>query len=386
MMLVLMPVQKTLAGGEQVDAGGRHSPFAIEATYFPVIGRANAPSARLEQLQGGEHESNRNGRPLHMISVSPSLRVGDAAAIRAAFAGRAIRGEAWTTELEEGYARLGREADGPVLKLGRFYTEFGRINPQHFEDADFVDKPVVHKRVLGPDVLAGWGISAAVPFGERAAGRVLVNVQSPGGGDATSFLSGEGESLGGRTLIRRRARGLREWLHLVRWEPPAFRGERGEVRAGVSVLRGPNASGRTTGTQVLGADFLLRTRGRENTDGAPAFSWHAEWLARRYEGGDPGDPTREILRDAGWSSQCLYAPGPHLRVGLRLDRAAGSGGDFGDPERDARRRSAVLFMWQPREDLSLRVQLNRVSTPQVEFGRARILVFQLRWHFETDNH
>jgi len=61
-------------------------------------------------------------------------------------------------ELEEAYAVTTSLPKGLQVKAGQYLTEFGRINPTHPHTWDFVDDPLVHGRLLGPDGLRGVGV------------------------------------------------------------------------------------------------------------------------------------------------------------------------------------------------------------------------------------
>lgn len=328
----------------------------LSLTYVGMIGVSTAEDATLAILQGGAHEANRNARPLHLFTLHPRVAFIRNAAVEASAMLRASPGDGITAELEEAYLILGDGRDHPQLKLGRFFAEVGRFNPEHFEDSHFVDKPVIHTRLFGPEQLSNGGIRILWPFSGTY--RLFYGVQSARGETASSFLFEPGEEVGGHGLIARRSRGLRERLHWVRGETEGTLSEGSRVVSGLTALWGPNASGMTTTTSIIEADVeLRRTPGPGPLGGLTSFRLEA--LGRRYEAGDPGNADRETLRDWGLVVQGVWRLERTLAAGMRLEYADGRNGKTPDPERSRRMRATASLTRFLGRHVDLRVQYNR---------------------------
>src|SRR5215212_10300162 len=100
-------------------------------------------------------------------------------------------------ELEEAYLITTSLPANLQLKLGQFFTEFGRQNPQHPHSWAFVDQPLVLNRMFGPDGLRSQGARlswlAPTPFYAEA----MVSVMNSAGGTAFSFRSAESSEIHG---------------------------------------------------------------------------------------------------------------------------------------------------------------------------------------------
>ncbi|MBI2311334.1 MAG: hypothetical protein HYU77_02385 [Betaproteobacteria bacterium] len=362
------------------------APFEVNLTYIGTVGVSSAGEDILGTLHGGEHEPNRNGLPLHLLTLAPGFRITPGLTAVASIMARSGSGEPSAAEVEEAY--LAAEADDRRLRIrvGRFFTPFGRVNLQHFEDGDFVDKPVIHARLFGPEQLSGFGASAA--WNPAAAGRrgsVVLSVQDPGGETAHSFLSTPGEEIAGHELAARTPRGLSELLYTVRWQSAGQADAGKDIQFGFSASRGPNASGRDTFTEIVGADLAVSwnpdAAGREN-----ALNWRSEVLHRRYTAGDPDDPAREIVRDRGFVTEAVCNAAPGMRLGARLEAAAGSGGSAGDPERAKRWRLSGNLTRALGKFTSVRLQFNRDVTDHPSLGSANSVWFQLKVSTERGSH
>ncbi len=120
-------------------------------------------------------------------------------------------------ELEEIYATTTSLPHNLQAKAGHFFTEFGRLNPQHPHVWDFVDQPLSHARMFGRDNLRSSGVRLSwlmpVPFYSE----LLLTVQNAFGETLTSFGFLEGEDVFGRTLVDLSVRSLEDLLYLPRY-------------------------------------------------------------------------------------------------------------------------------------------------------------------------
>lgn len=362
------PPQRDTAVGDQ-SADAEHG--GIGFSYIVAAGKSNKNDATLATLQPGAHEPNRDGIPLHLLTLSGEAELRPRLAAYASVMARSTSGERGELEVEEVYLTAGAD-DEAQLKIGRFFTEFGRLNAQHFEDAHFIDKPVILARLFGGDQLSNEGLRVRVPM-PRARSRVTVGAQDAAGETASSFLGEAGEEIGGHALIDRETDEPKDLLYHFNWDTtlsPA-------LRAGLSAAHGPNASGHHTRTTIYGTDVTAAWRADGTVEDPPVVSWHTELLYRRYEAGEAEDPGSDVLIDKGLVTQALWAFRPRWIAGWRLDYVTGDGDRDPTGERDRRSRHAVALTWHPNRHVRLRLQGNRDSAHHLS-SPARSVWLQLR--------
>lgn len=349
-------------GGERNGTSTPRESTSTEGglSYLFAIGESNTDNETLAALKIGAHEPNRNGIPLHLFTLSGQAKLGSEVEAHASVMARSMRGTAGTTEIEEAYVTVGEKRLGSQLKIGRFFTEFGQLNAEHFEDADFIDKPVVLVRLFGSDQLSNDGIRVRLPVDSRAQSTVIVGMQTADGETANSFLSEPGEEIGGHSLVERKTSKAKDLLYHLRWSG-TFPANGKTFNAGVSVARGPNASGLHTTTTIYGVDLTAAWRVPGAAEGRPVLRWHTELLKRRYEAGDTGDPDREILKDWGLVTQALWTFRAGWTAGMRLDYANGNGDKSSGVDRDRRTRLSTNLTWQTGSAARWRLQVNRDS-------------------------
>jgi hypothetical protein len=287
-------------------------------------------------------------------------------------------------ELEEAFFMTRSLPWGLQVKGGQYFTEFGRQNPLHPHSWTFVDQPVVLSRFFGGDGLRSQGarVSWLMPMDWYS--EIIFGMQNSKGETVSSFLSVAEEEVGGHILIDRDARKFRDLLYTVRWLNGFDLSDTLSMNLGVSGLRGPNASGKETDTNIAGVDMYLKWQPVYTQRGFPFFSLHTEILKRRYEAGDPGDPGRETLKDRGLFSQALWGFKPGWVVGLRWEDATSDGDNAGDPLRDTRKRLSSNLTWYPTEFSKLRLQYNRDRTENVPDTTADS--FWLQLEFSLGSH
>ena len=344
---------------------------SVVLSYIVAAGESNMDDEALAILQLGGHEPNRDGIPLHLLTLSAEAELGPHFAVFGSVMQRATSEERGKLEVEEAYLTAGA-ADETQLKVGRFFTEVGRLNPQHFEDAAFVDKPVIHARLFGEDQLSNEGLRVRLPLA-RLRSRVTVGVQDAAGETARSFLGEVGEEVGGYPLLKRDTDEPADWLYHLNWDVTLSPG----LRVGVFAVHGPNASGLETETTIYGTDFTLAWRDDAGVDTPSVVSWHTELLYRRYEAGDAGDPGSDVLIDKGLVTQALWSFRPRWIAGLRFDYATGNGDRDPTGERDRRARTTAALTWRPNRYVRVRLQGNRDSADHLA-SPAQSVWLQLR--------
>lgn len=292
-------------------------------------------------------------------------------------------------ELEEAFATTTALPYGLQLEAGQFFTEFGRVNPQHPHQWDFVDQPVINGRVFGPDGMRGPGarLGWLTPLPWFA--ELHVGLQNARGETMTSFLSSDEAGVaGGHVFEEHDSRSLADYAWLARlhqsWDPC----DEVVVQLGASGLWGPNAAGRTTRTSIYGGDLRVKWQPRVNDAGWPFVIWQSEVIHRNYgtelqEVADPdgvpasGDEVMlagDTLRDTGLYTQLLWGFERDWIAGLRYECAKASGAGLVprdvDPLRDDRVRLSPLLTWQPTHYSRLRLQYNLDVADHLRFDRA----------------
>ncbi|MEO8184977.1 MAG: hypothetical protein ABI895_39730, partial [Deltaproteobacteria bacterium] len=279
-------------------------------------------------------------------------------------------------ELEEAYLTT---LDLPFhlqLKVGQFFTGFGRLNPSHPHAWDFVDQPVINSRLFGPDGLRSQGVQLAwltpLPFFAELTG----SVQNAHGETTTSFRNVPGETLAGRVLVEREVKSAKDLLYLLRLRTSFDATEEVTLVPGASALFGPNASGTQTQTQIYGADLYVKWKPLSNDTGWPFAALQTEVMLRRYRAAEVLDQPAAIepaaiepertLDDYGLYSQLLWGFARPWVVALRYERAAGEADSFTLPEmsygsasdsaRDERQRYSAALTYYPSEFSKLRLQ------------------------------
>lgn len=264
-------------------------------------------------------------------------------------------------ELEEAYLLTTSLPWNLQAKMGQFFTEFGRQNPQHPHAWAFVDQPLVLNRMFGPDGLRNPGARFSWLAPTSFYTEVMLTVQNGNGDTAFSFR--DPDNTYGRTPDERGLRGPQDFLYVPRVTSSFDLSDTQTLLLGASAAFGPNDSGATTDTQIYGSDLYWKWRPVNAQQGFPFVAWQTEAMWRRYEAGaDPTVPLpSDTLRDRGFYSQVLY--------GFHLGWVAGLRGEYvnndqapSDPDtpgaRGDRTRISPNMTWYPTEFSKLRLQYN----------------------------
>ncbi len=263
-------------------------------------------------------------------------------------------------ELEEVYATTTSLPKGLQFKVGQFFTEFGRLNPQHPHAWDFVDQPLVNGRIFGPDGLRSVGVRLSWLMPTSFYSEVYVAVQNSHGETAPSFRSRPGETLFGREIREREVKGVADLLISPRYAASFDLSDTQTLLLGTSAVFGPNGTGEGARTRVLGADGFWKWKPVNAFRGFPFVKLQGEWMHRQARAA--AEPTLQLpaatFRDWGTYLQLSWGYKAGHIAGLRVDRVSG---DRGDPQSDAlaaRWRISPALTWFPTEFSKLRLQYN----------------------------
>ena len=321
-----------------------------------AAGGSSVDNATLANLQAGGHDPKQNGFTLQNVELSIAGTVDNYLDAQANLIFLMNPKGETVMELEEAFFITRNLPGGLQIKGGQYYTEFGRQNKQHPHTWGFVDQPVILSRFFGGDGLRSQGARVSWLMPTDTYSELTFGMQNAKGETVTSFLNAEGEEIGGYTLTDRRARNSADLLYSARWLSGFDLSDNLSMYVGVSGLWGPNASGSTTNTEVVGADLYFKWQPAYSQKGYPFVAWHTEFLQRRYEA---GDVAREILKDQGYFTQVLWGFKPGWIAGLRWEDANADGDTSNDPVRDSRQRLSPNLTWYTSEYSKVRLQYNR---------------------------
>jgi len=331
-----------------------------------AAGGSTASEAELESLQGGGHDPHKRGFTVQNVelaisgAVDPYLR-GDFYLITF------IDSEGETAvELEEAYLTTTSLPGGLQARVGHFFTEFGRLNPSHPHSWEFVDQPVVNTRMFGPDGMRAPGARLSWLAPTRFPLDLLATVQNGNGETMTSFLgTEEEEQIGGRPWDAPPVRTAADLVYSGRAQASVDLDPEAVALLGASGAFGPNGTGRTGRTRILGADLTLKWKPKAADQGFPFVTWQTEGMVRRFHADRylvPGEPffAHESLHDAGFYSQAVWGFRRGWTAGVRWDQADGMHGDpHSDPFRERRTRASAALTWFPSEFSKIRLQVSR---------------------------
>lgn len=397
------PGGAAVAGGAARDGallslgGGRVQLLDISLDVLAAAGWSGADNEQLELLQGGGHDPRRRGFTLQQAELS-FLGAVDPYFLAEAHLIYFLDPEGESRfELEEAFATstslpFGLHERGAQLKLGHFFTEFGRINPQHPHQWDWMDQPVVNSRFFGEDGMRAPGVRLGWLLPTPWYSEVMLGSQNANGETMLSFLASdeafEERPIGGRPYGEVDVRSPKDLLYLARWVNGVDLSDTVSAQLGTSYVTGPNASGRDGRTHILGTDVVVKWRPLASDRGWPFVTFQAELMGRRYEADgfdlcldeDDCDASTvnvggDDLEDWGFYAQLLYGFQRNWAAGFRVEHAAGSGKGFDldaslddgeavfasrsdDPFRGDRTRIAPLLVFHPSEFSRLRLQAN----------------------------
>jgi hypothetical protein len=294
-----------------------------------AAGGSTVPNNDIPLVEPGGHDPKQNGFTVQNLEtvfdgkVDPYFR-GQANIVLQ------IDTEGETTiEAEEAYLESLSLPWNLQVKAGLFFTEFGRLNPQHPHAWDFVDDSLVNARLLGPDGLRGPGARiswlAPTPFYSE----LYLAVQNSQGETAFSFdNSHEGETFMGRPAVQQGINNGSDLIYVPRYAASFNLSDAQTLVAGTSAAFGPNSSGDDTDTQIYGLDFFYKWKSPNQHAGFPFVTWQTEAMFRRFQAGAfAGDATipalpAETIKDWGLYTQVAYGFKKGWVAALRGDYVA----------------------------------------------------------------
>ncbi len=272
-------------------------------------------------------------------------------------------------ELEEAYATTTSLPHGFQLKVGQFFTEFGRLNPSHPHAWDFVDQPLVNGRFFGGDGLRSVGARVSWLLPTAFYSEAFLGIQNSQGETLSSFRSVPGESLFGREIVEREVKSVSDLLLAPRYAASFDLSDTQTLLVGASAALGPNGTGENGKTRIYGVDGFWKWKAANAFKGFPFVKVQGELMYRDLaaDASPDGAQPSASFDDWGGYLQINWGFKPGYVAGLRFDSVGGDsggleGGDPTDnPDTDALRRRMRLspvWTWFPTEYSKLRLQYN----------------------------
>ena len=327
-----------------------------------AAGASSAQDSELAQLQTGSHDPRRRGFTFQggELSLSGSVDSYFKAEMHANFSESAV-------ELEEAFITTTNLPASLELEVGYFLTEFGRNNPKHSHEWDFIDQPLTVGRFFGGEGqrASGFRLGGLLPVSWLSEWHV--GMQSPTGGLSPSFRSTATTTVGGRPTVTRETKGMDDMLALIRWVNGTSISQDWETQFGLSAMTGPNSTGPDANTTLLGADLVLRWTSPKQRQGYPYFRLEAEAIQRSFEAASGVQNglsyTAEDLDDWAWLVQGVYGFYHRWSAGLRMEQTGGAGASFAqlrsaDPSRSDRTRISPILTFKPSEFSKASLQYN----------------------------
>jgi hypothetical protein len=346
-------------------AGGQQNFLNLSLDALVAAGWSSAED--VESLQLGGHDPKQRGFTLQNLEMTFDGKVDPYFRGQANIVLQIDPDGETTVEAEEAYLETMSLPWNLQVKAGQYFSEFGRLNPTHPHSWDFVDQPLVNGRFFGEDGLRNPGARvswlAPTPFYSE----LFFSVQNSQGGTAFSFRDSHDDGyLFGRPSVETRVKGFGDLLYVPRYAASFNLTDEQTIVLGASGAFGPNASGKSTDTQIYGADLFYKWKPRTQSKGFPFVTWQTEAMYRRYEAaafaGDANQPVAlpaETLKDWGFYSQISYGFLKGWVASLRGDYTTGRDAAFQpDPDRDTRWRISPALTYFPSEFSKIRLQYN----------------------------
>jgi hypothetical protein len=271
-----------------------------------------------------------------------------------------------SVELEEMYFLTTGLPRNLQLKVGQFFAEFGRQNPQHPHAWALGDQPLVLNRMFGPDGLRSQGARISwllpTPFYTEA----MVAVMNSAGPTTYSFRSDDSGEIHGGIPIERGVRGAGDMLYVPRLTSSIDLTDTQTLLVGASGAFGPNNTGPNARTAIYGADVYWKWKSPRAAAGFPFVAFQSEFLARRYDAAARPSMYPQVtavnipgatLRDDGAYAQVQWGIKPRIVAALRGEYVSGDK-TYLNFLRERRTRVSPGLTWFPTEFSKFRLQYN----------------------------
>ncbi|MGC8829323.1 MAG: hypothetical protein ACP5TE_06055 [Verrucomicrobiia bacterium] len=365
----------------------------IDLSLDALISAGSSTARDIEELQPGGHDPKQRGFTIQQLEMVLNGAVDPFFTAQANLVYHLDSSGESGVELEEAYADTLSLPLNLQVRAGQFYSDFGRLNPTHPHQWNFVDMPLVNARLLGEDGLRNPGarISWLMPLPFYS--ELFLAVQNSGG-TASSFLgSGEHHHGGGeevppfgRPRVNTSIHSASDLLFVPRYLASFNLSDSQTLSVGVSGAFGPNSTGSGGHTEIYGTDLFWKWKPRSHHGGFPFVSFQNEFMIRRYTADrynwdlnlngalDPGEMDfnndglpdlfpKETLTDYGFYSELNWGFKKGWIASLRGEYLTGDKGYYEDiigrdEHRITRKRVSTALTWYMSEYSKLRLQYN----------------------------
>jgi hypothetical protein len=332
----------------------------ISLNSLMTAGTSTANDQTLGELEGGHHDPHRRGFTIQ------NTELGLSGAVDPYFKGFAnmvqtidANGDT-VVELEEAYAQTTSLPYGLQAKAGQYFTAFGRLNPQHPHQWEFVDQPIVNTRMFGDDGMRGPGVQASWLAPASFPLELVAGVQNANGNTMWSFAGPADSGPPAGKQVDRTVKTLGDMVWSARADASIDLTDEIPAMIGVSEALGPSGASATGNSSILGADLTLKWKPVANDHGFPYVAFQGEWIRRHYDydsfvdGGSYHAGGEQ--HDSGEYAQLVYGFMRDWTAGVRFDRVQGTDNDvLGEEDRN---RWSVALTWYTSEFAKLRLQVN----------------------------
>lgn len=376
-----------------------------------AMGASTAKGEDMESLFAGHHDPKRTGFTLQGVDFSVS---GSYDPFFDAFfnATMTVDGAGETgLEIEEAWVRSKWLQGGVRLQAGQFYAPFGIVNRTHLHDWAWQAQPIAATRAFGPDGARGLGAQVEARLSNGRAWRSslfasMQNRRSIHAHGAEEDQHAEEEEENGEEHEEHEehasetgadAEGLEDFSYTLRMENRLTVSPRTTLAFGASAMFEPNPDGHDSRATILGADLAISHRlPSKNRIALTAEYMHRTSRAavaeheeeeEEHENGEEEEhhDERVRVRDYGFYLQGMWYTPDGWGLGLRYERASGSGGDAEaraeNPMRGMRTRISPLLLWQFSELGRLKLQYNYDRTEFLEKRFAHSVFLSASWSF-----
>ncbi len=188
-------------------------------------------------------------------------------------------------EIGEAYIITTSLPSGLRLKMGKFKSNFGRINEKHQHSWNFDEQPIIYKSLLGPDAISDAGVQ--LQWVAPTDTYIMSGVEAMQGTNGRSFGDSENNNLYIGYL--KSSIDITDDLSLL---------------GGVSLAHGKTKAKKDS--DIYGVDLTLR----KQLGSYSAISWQSEYLQRE----------KDSQKQAGLYSELVYQYNKNYSGGVRYDK------------------------------------------------------------------
>ncbi len=188
-------------------------------------------------------------------------------------------------EIGEAYIITTSLPSGLRLKMGKFKSNFGRINEKHQHSWNFDEQPIIYKSLLGPDAISDAGVQ--LQWIAPTDTYIMSGVEAMQGTNGRSFGDSENNNLYVGYL--KSSIDITDDLSLL---------------GGVSLAHGKTDAKKDS--DIYGVDLTLR----KQLGSYSAISWQSEYLQR----------DKESQKQAGLYSELVYQYNKNYSGGVRYEK------------------------------------------------------------------